>query len=223
MTPLIQKAVKFAPEPETAMWFDVGQMPPAQDKSVLVDVIMNLPYKRMGIVGLDSSGKDFCLWLLQGNGTVTVGGGSMWHNTYFEPFAYIQHEEGVSLYRKDKEINTTEVLPVHRMVIATLDKLEGSSVGYKGTPQNTFINKKRQAKGKPALTFDWHTVKIEPQRPKTEPMGGTHASPRKHQVRGYWRTYKSGKRGWVKDCSRGDASKGVVFKDYQIKDQSHAD
>ncbi len=26
MTPLIQKAVRMAPEPETAMWFDVGQI-----------------------------------------------------------------------------------------------------------------------------------------------------------------------------------------------------
>jgi hypothetical protein len=28
------------------------------------------------------------------------------------------------------------------------------------------------------------------------------------------------KRGWVKECWRGDASKGTVFKDYQIKENT---
>ena len=37
-----------------------------------------------------------------------------------------------------------------------------------------------------------------------------------HDRRGHWRTYPSGKRGWVKACKVGDASKGVVFKDYEV-------
>ena len=34
MTPLICEAVKLAPEPETALWFDVGMMEPIFDKHV---------------------------------------------------------------------------------------------------------------------------------------------------------------------------------------------
>ena len=123
-------------------------------------------------------------------------------------------------YNHGKEVTQDEILPVLRMVYAVLLKLAGKEQAYKPTPQRTFINAKRKAKGKSALTFDWHTVEIEPSKAKNDPQGGTHASPRRHQVRGHWRTYKSGKRGWVKECWKGDASKGIVFKDYQLKEKN---
>lgn len=219
MTPLIRKAVKFAPEPETALWFDVGQMESVQAMKVPADFLMHLPSKRTGIAGLDTGGKDFAIWLLQGDGSVTVGGCSMWHGgKYFPPYAYIATEDGFKVYRKGEEITLEDVKPVHRMVLAVLTKLAAKAEGYRATPQRTFINQKRQSKGKSALTFDWHTVVIEPPKEKNDPQGGTHASPRRHQVRGHWRTYKSGKRGWVNECWKGDASKGVVFKDYKLKE-----
>jgi hypothetical protein len=66
-------------------------------------------------------------------------------------------------------------------------------------------------------TYDWTTVVIEPRRPRPEDQGGTHASPRWHERRGHWRTLKSGKQVWVKNCAVGDKAKGAVFHDYQIK------
>ncbi len=217
MTPLIQKAVRFSPEPETALWFDVGNMDNTPEMKIPVNLLMHLPFRRTGIVGFDTAGKDFALWLLEGDDSVTVGGCSMWHGgEYFPPYCYIATEDGFKVYRKDKEITLEEIKPIHRMVLAVLNRLATKSEGYRPTPKKTFINKKRQAKGKPALTFDWHTVVIEPSKEKNSSQGGTHASPRRHQVRGHWRTYKSGLRGWVKDCWKGDASKGVVFKDYKI-------
>lgn len=219
MTPLIQKAVKFSPEPETALWFDVGQMASVSAMQVPAEFLMNLPSQRTGIAGLDTSGKDFMLMLTKGDQSVTVSGCSMYHGgKYFPPYAYIATAEGFKVYRRDKQINLDDVKPVHRMVLAVMIKLAEHSQGYRPTPQRTFINQKRLAKGKPALTFDWHTVVIEPPKQKNDPQGGTHASPRRHQVRGHWRTYKSGKRGWVNECWKGDASKGTVFKDYKIKD-----
>jgi len=219
MTPLIQKAVRYAPEPETALWFDVGQMASVSAMQVPAEFLMNLPSQRTGIAGLDTSGKDFMLMLTKGDQSVTVSGCSMWHTgKYFPPYAYIATADGFKVYRRDKQINLDDVKPVHRMVLAVMIKLAEHSQGYRPTPQRTFINQKRQAKGKPALTFDWHTVVIEPPKQKNDPQGGTHASPRRHQVRGHWRTYKSGKRGWVNECWKGDASKGTVFKDYKIKD-----
>ena len=56
MTPLIRKAVTLAPEPETAMWFDVGQMDATEKLKVPAEIIMNLPFRRTGIVGLDTAG-----------------------------------------------------------------------------------------------------------------------------------------------------------------------
>jgi hypothetical protein len=219
MTPLIQKAVKFSPEPEKAMWFDVGQMQAEQNKLIPVESVFNLPYPITGIAGIDSTGKDFCLWLIQGEDSIVVGGGSMYHNKYFEPYAYAKTDEKITLYRKDKEIKKDEVMPVHRMVIATLDKLSSVNLGYRATPKDTFINKKRQAKGKNALTFEWHTVEIEPAKQKLPHQGGTHASPRLHDRRGHYRNHPSGKRIWVRACKVGSASNGVIFKDYKFKDE----
>jgi hypothetical protein len=224
MTPLIQKGCQFAPQPELAMWFDVGDMPPAIEKqSIAVEILMNLPFERTAIVGRDATGKDFCLLLLQGKRSVAVSGGSMWHKIYFDPFAYIEHKDGVSLYRKDKkinklnEINTDEVMPVHRMIMATLNKLTNASTGYRATPQNTHINRKRKAKGKAAISFDWTTIEIGPKQEKSAPQGGTHASPRLHDRRGHWRKHPSGRAVWVKPCKVGDPSLGVVFHDYKVK------
>ena len=34
-----------------------------------------------------------------------------------------------------------------------------------------------------------------------------------------WRTYPSGKRGWVKHCRVGNPADVVVFKDYRIRSE----
>jgi len=215
MTPLIQKAVRMAPEPETAMWFDVGNMDRWKGGPVVNDVVLNLPFPRTGIVGRDQSGKDFALWLTQGSGSVAVGGASMWHGTYMKPFAYVQTEDGLRYYQKDKAIKQEDVRPAFRMVCAVLVKLaETSSSAYKPVPQDSFINRKRAAKGKGPISFDWHTVEIGPKQVKNAPQGGTHASPRLHDRRGHWRTCKDGAKVWVRACKVGNAAKGTVFKDY---------
>ena len=38
-----------------------------------------------------------------------------------------------------------------------------------------------------------------------------------HEVRGFYRNYKSGKRVWVNSFSRGDKTLGVIEKEYKIK------
>ena len=221
MTPLIQEAVRLAPEPETAMWFDVGIMEPLTESTrTPIDVLLHLPFKRTGIAGLDSQGRKFSLWMTAGQDSVTTAGCTMEPTSFFAPFAYIKTEDGLRYYNNDKEVTRQQIDPVLRMVCAVLNKLSEGGTAYQATPKQTFINRKRAAKGKSALSFDWHTVVIEPPKPKQEHQGGTHASPRRHQSRGHWRTYKSGKRGWVKECWKGDASKGTVFKDYQVKEKN---
>lgn len=221
MTPLIQKAVRMAPEPETAMWFDVGQMERWDGGQVANDIVLNLPFPRTGIVGLDQDGKDFALWLTQGTDSVAVAGASMWHGKYMEPFAYLLTDEGIRYYRKDRAITQEDVRPAFRMVCAVLLKLaEQSQTAYKPIPTDSFINRKRASKGKSPISFDWHTVEIGPKQVKNAPQGGSHASPRLHDRRGHWRSLRSGKQVWVKACKVGDASKGVVFKDYRLVEAS---
>lgn len=221
MTPLIQKAVRMAPEPETAMWFDVGQIKKWEGGQIANDIVLNLPFPRTGIVGLDQTGKDFALWLTQGTDSVIVAGASMWHGKYMKPFAYLLTDEGIRYYEKDRMITQEEVRPAFTMVCATLIKLaEQSFNAYKPVPQNSFINRKRSAKGKSPIIFDWHTVVIGPKLIKNAPQGGTHASPRQHDRRGHYRKLPSGKIAWVQPCKVGDPSKGIVFKDYKIKNDA---
>jgi hypothetical protein len=218
MTPLVQEAVRLAPHPETAMWFDVGTMEPlAESTRTPVDVLLHLPFKRTGIAGIDSKGRKFSLWMTGGEQSVTTAGCTMEPVSYFAPFAYIRTDDGLRYYNNDKEVTRQQIDPVLRMVCAVLNKLSSGGTAYKATPKQTFINRKRAAKGKSAISFDWHTVEIGPKSIKGEAQGGTHASPRLHDRRGHWRTYPSVKKGWVKACKVGDASKGVVFKDYEVK------
>lgn len=67
--------------------------------------------------------------------------------------------------------------------------------------------------------YDIHRLTINPivLRTQSEPKGGTHASPRWHKRRGYWRTMKkSGKVVWVQACEVGKKSDGMVYKDYEV-------
>jgi hypothetical protein len=226
MTPLIQKAVGFMPSPEESMWFDVGNMERHDGKSIPMETMLHLPYKRTSIVGYDISQHPFALQLIQGEENVSVVGASFEeHMTfpfkmkYFEPFSYVLDpvEGKLKFYRKkSQDVSHDDVAPIMRFVAAALVKLSGPSTAYRPTPKRTFINQKRAKKGKPALSFDWHTVEIAPPAKKNDSQGGTHASPRLHDRRGHWRTYKSGLRVWIRDCKVGDASKGVIFKDYKV-------
>jgi len=227
VTPLIQKAVGFWPDPESFMWFDVGDMDRHDGNSIPMETMLYLPFDRTSIVGRDIAKNPFALSLIQGKENVTVGGGSFPEDTtfpfkmrYIDPFSYVLDpvEGKLKFYRKKDQSSVTvdELAPIMRFVAAALVRLSGPSTGYRATPKRTFINQKRAAKGKPALSFDWHTVEIVPPAKKNDPQGGTHASPRLHDRRGHWRTCKSGLRVWVRDCKVGDASKGVIFKDYKV-------
>ena len=189
---------------------------------------MRLPFDKTAIVGIDKDGTKFALWLIGGNGGVAVGGvskimysGDGGHGAfgkYFDPFSYMETTEGIKYYKGDSQIDEAEIKQMFRMVCACLLKLHDCTEAHQPTVKaNSLTNKRRIAKGKPPLIYDWRTIKLEPNGKKSDPQGGTHATPRRHQCRGHWRTCKSGKRVWVKDCWRGDASKGTIFKDYEVK------
>lgn len=226
MTPLISEMVRLSPEPERATWFDLGELTRTENQRVPVEVIMHLPFDKTAIVGVDKDGAKFALWLVGGDGSVAVGGvtkiayaGKDGHGAfgkYFDPFSYLQTPEGIRYYKGDSQIDEADVKQMFRMVCAAMLKINDCTECYQPTAKaNSLTNKRRIAKGKQPLIYDWHTVKLEPNGPAEDPQGGTHATPRRHQCRGHWRNCKSGKRVWVKDCWKGDASKGTVFKDYK--------
>jgi hypothetical protein len=221
MTPLISEMVKIAPDPELMQWFDASSIPPKQ--TVNLDVVNDtpLPFDKCAVVGVDGDAK----WLMLLNQVEDVVGYTGWtlhkdHHTPHPALTYIRTPEGVKVkpLDEDKEEATPEVI---RGLLATVGawllSLSPGAVAYAPKARKSLINSKRAAKGKSPALFDWHTVEVSPPTLKSDHQGGTHASPRLHDRRGHWRTIKkTGKRVWVRNCKVGDASKGVVFKDYKI-------
>ena len=79
-----------------------------------------------------------------------------------------------------------------------------------------FINAKRISKGKVPF-FSYRTLHITGDTAdKSEPSGGTHASPRLHLRRGHIRKLADGRRLWVRSTLVGDKSKGFVSKEYAV-------
>ena len=84
---------------------------------------------------------------------------------------------------------------------------------YRGLDNKPFINRKRRAKEKPPV-YDWITVELAPSAPRREHQGGTHASPARHERRGHFRKYPSGKVAWVRPTWVGSIERGMIVHDY---------
>ena len=224
MTPLITEFVISSPSAEDFQWFDMGRLTPATKREEFaVDAeLLNIPYKKTAVVGIDSDGSKFACILIGGQDSVTVSGvydvGTA-ARMGIDPFSYIWTDEGLRIYgENNKPPPKHRYMPVLALIGRFLKLLDQGMTGYLPTAAKSLINKKRKAKGKGPLLFSWRTIVIEPKKKKAESQGGTHASPRHHERRGHFRNTPSGKRVWIKACKVGDASKGVVFHDYVIKE-----
>ena len=225
MTPLISRMIKFAPDPELAHWFDTGGASIRPGGHVPDAEMFKLPYPVCCIVGTQANGTAFVL-RLQTSGTaksMSVTGIFDWNNGQgqfgFDPLLLTLTDHGIQASTPEGEPPENEnFMPVLQHIEDFLLALQGEQTAYVPKARPSFINSKRAAKGKGPVLFDWHTVTIGPRPEPQGSKGGTHASPRLHDRRGHWRTTASGKRVWVKDCKVGDASRGVVFKDYKIKE-----
>ena len=221
MTPLIAEMVKLAPDPELMQWFDASGIPPNQTVDLDVVNTTPLPFDKCAVAGVEGDAK-WLILLVQVDDVVFYVGWTLHQNHYTKhpAFTYIRTDEGIKLHPIDEDErekwNADDVRGVLAGVGAWLKALSPDSLAYKPTARKSHINSKRAAKGKGPILFDWHTVHVTPAKQKRDYKGGTHASPRLHDRRGHWRKYPSGKVGWVKNCKVGDASKGVVFKDYEV-------
>lgn len=225
MTPLISRMAKLVPDPETAMWFDMGETSQRPDGHVPDAEMFAMPFPLCCVVGTQADGTSFVLRLqttiTRDSMSVTgivLGNGDTWRNA-IEPFIFTRTNAGLQISDIDgnETSESSEYLAALQHVEDFLLSLRREQSAYKPTARPSLINSKRAAKGKGPVLFDWHTVAVVPTPAKSEHQGGTHASPRLHDRRGHWRKYPSGKVGWVKNCKVGSASKGVVFKDYEIR------
>lgn len=117
----------------------------------------------------------------------------------------------------DEPIDKKDAQTILGFISGWLGSLSRRAESYIPSVKPTFTNRRKIAAGKPP-TYEWRTVVIEPVQARREHQGGTHASPRLHDRRGHLRRLRSGKNVWVRECKVGNASKGMVFHDYQIKE-----
>jgi len=89
--------------------------------------------------------------------------------------------------------------------------------GALATPGKAF-RRKRLRKKVDHPHFEHFIVEMEVDEPDPQQTGVTMYQPRKrmHQVRGFFRRYRSGKVSWVRPHWRGDETLGVVKKDYEL-------
>jgi hypothetical protein len=86
---------------------------------------------------------------------------------------------------------------------------------------DTASNRMRRARGKVPL-FTYKVLTVGKKKRRSEHQGGTHASPRSHLRRGYYRMSRNGVRHWVKPCMVKGETPGFVHKDYRVeKEQTH--
>jgi hypothetical protein len=238
MTPLILKAVNFFPElAADYKWFDVADI----DHGVVyphkenMDTIKNpMPFEKCAIAGIDLDGQTYAVLVSQeADGMLLIKGANTmakYNNLQIQidPVFRIDPmeegtDDGITIHFEDKryegndlvwELSTISIV-VLAIFLRSLDRQLISEV-YTPIPSKNHAKRLRQRK---LPLFDWHTVTIEPPKPKAEAQGGTHASPRLHDVRGHW-VKRGDKRYWRKAHQRGDASLGVVFHDYKLKGEA---
>lgn len=89
-------------------------------------------------------------------------------------------------------------------------------VSFDEVEPDTSKNRMRRARGKAPL-FTYKVLTIGKKKRKSAHLGGTHASPRSHLRRGYYRTSKNGVRHWVQPCMVKGETDGFVHKDYRVE------
>ncbi len=235
MTPLIRETVKWSAavgmDPIELQWFDISGLTTARFETT-TDVLMecNPPFGKCVVAyrGPSRSHASYdMLMLVVGDNAKDGIVVDMWKG----PTGIMPRKVPTMLYTTEGDMvmygPTEEADPVPeeeaRLVLGIIAKwyqsmLSGGNA-YQPFVRQSFTNRRKIAEGKQP-TYDWHTVVINGKALKREPHGGTHASPRLHDRRGHSRRLPDGRIVWVRPCKVGDASKGVVFKDYQVKEQA---
>lgn len=221
MTPLIQKLVPLTRNAEQFHWFDIGEMSP--DLTVIDGsdpIASRLAFPQCAFAYTEDGDPGVLLMTQLNETSIHVSGLASHRGQWFEVRPITIIYDAAAGYSGEGKGVTSEQLRVALVNVAYCARLldQGASA-FAIDAQRCHINTCRAKKGKGPLKFAWHTVTIAPRPGPNEQKGGTHTSPRLHDRRGHWRNYASGKKGWVKECKVGSPSKGIVFKDYKIKEK----
>lgn len=224
MTPLIQEMVAINPEKAVDHhWFDMSAVY-RREQGITSEILSRpMPFPSTALVCAYEDKK--ALLFVSCVGKITGVAGLQWDKkkTYDIPgFFFFVDDEGIKVKHKDGtpfDYRTSYATGVLAFLAAFLESLETQpATGHLPIKRANWEKKIRQGK---VPTYDWTTVVIEPSKPKNDPQGGTHASPRWHERRGHWRFIKkTGSRVWVKNCEVGDKARGAVFHDYKIKEMA---
>lgn len=118
---------------------------------------------------------------------------------------------------KGRDLGLSSYKPVVRFYAAVCQILANHHVETTDVVPDAKENRRRKIRGKAPL-YTYKTLVIgEPKKHQSGAGGGTHASPRTHLRRGYYRTSKKGVRHWVQACVVKGETPGIVHKDYQVK------
>ncbi len=229
MTPLIMEAAGYFPELSADYkWFDVSDIDHSQEHTHFENMILlrnPLPFDKCASVGVDLNGNNYCILAEKlDNGMLLMRAATKFPDMLqidpefsFDPDAVAF--DGATILFKDRRYekipDAVTCAQITLMALSLLIKALNKDSHTAYVPTGKSSNPKRIRQGKKPL-FDWHTVIIEPPKQKLPYQGGSHASPRLHDVRGHW-VNRNGKKFWRKAHQRGDASLGVVFHDYKLK------
>lgn len=231
MTPLIQTAmrgmVEAGRDPTEGQWFDISG---TMDKSSVDQHWLREyrpPFDKCIVVwqGKSKTHQTYELFMTVGGTNpeegifIGVHKGPHGQKPRKLPMMVYRLDNGVVRYGAVHEGDTLLEVDA-QMVLAVVGNwyrlLSQGCAMHKPHVSQTFTNRRKIAQGK-APSYEWTTVYIEPSKPRSEGVGGTHASPRLHDRRGHLRRLRSGRTVWVRDCKVGDAAKGRVWHDYVIK------
>lgn len=234
MTPLIRETIAWTTragmDPTELQWFDISGLTTSRFETT-TDVLMwcNPPFGKCVVAyrGPSKSHASYdMLMLVVGDNAKDGIVVDMWKG----PTGIMPRKVPTMLYTTEGDMvmygPTEEDDPVPeeeaRLVLGIIAKwyhsMMATKTAYQPFVRPTFTNQRKIAAGKQP-SYDWRTVVIDGKVIKCEHKGGTHASPRLHDRRGHSRRLPDGRIVWVRPCKVGDASRGVVFHDYQVKEQ----
>lgn len=116
-----------------------------------------------------------------------------------------------------EHLATDSYKPILRFYIGVCQILANHDVETQDVEPDAKENRIRRIRGKAPL-YTYKTLTIG--APKTRQVGkgrGTHASPRSHLRRGFYRTSKNGVRHWVQATMVKGETPGFVHKDYRVE------
>ena len=234
MTPLIRETVAWTTrsgmDPTELQWFDISSLTAAQ-MAVNTDVLMTCrpPFRRCFVVSRGPSKSHASCDIL----AIVAGEDphegiliDMWKGPTGKmprkiPTMVYTIEGDQIMYGPTEEDDPVPEEEAH-LVLGVLSKwyqsMMATKTAYQPFMRPTFTNQRKIAAGK-TPSYDWRTVVIDGKATRREHKGGTHASPRAHDRRGHSRRLPDGRIVWVRPCKVGDASRGTVFHDYQVKEQ----